>query len=578
MNMKRFLTLAMSANLTAAALMAGCSAPRQAASPYAEASTAAAPATQEPTPSPEPPSVTLKFDASSPGAPIPDLASDLIMWDYHSDWLDTAESFPDDHFQKEMPFVRYVQFIAATGGETARDLFKDPNNRAVLDDYDFSSLVRACGNVLKKGLKPYISTGNVPLKLSSRPAIGGFSVNTMPPDDYEQYYKYITALLQALKDQFGAPELLTWKWGVLTEYENADWFSIKDDPKATEEAYFKLYDYTVDALQNVVGDEVVVGAHSMSVIEGMWDEREFVDHCAKGKNYKTGKTGTRLCFLTSSYYDYTPADRAGDGLARTVDILQNRAAIDNLTGIRFGVDEGRILSGTDDKALFPRAIGQTMQASSDARLFKIMLDHDIGYFASWGYTSNGIWEGAPSVSLHTVNLFYGMVGERRVKLVNREGLPAFESNDVNGFAGADPSGRRVSVMAYAYTNDMGFTGSERVRVRVDGAAGLGARATVTKYVVDDDANWFDEWIRDRQARGIADDSFDWSRDSFVLTNPAVLKSDGDRLFFISQLDRYRKCSELRSTEQVLDVVDGAVTVDLTIPHHAVVFLDMTPAG
>lgn len=523
------------------------------------------------------PSVTLVFDASKPGDVIPDLASDLIMWDYHDDWLGKAEMHADDHFKKNMPFVRYVQFIAATGGEAGRDLFKKPDDAAVRDDYDFCALVRACGNVIKKGLKPYISTGNVPLKLSSHPVTGDFNVNVMPPDDYPEYGRYIAALLQALKDRFGAAELLTWKWGVLTEYENSMWFCIRDDPKATEEAYFKLYDYTVDALQKVVGEDVYVGAHSMSVIEGMWDERDFIDHCARGRNYATGGTGTRLCFLAASYYDYTPADVAGNGLAKTVKILQDRANEDGLAGLAYGVDEGRILSGTDNKALYPRAIGQTMQASSDARLFHIMLDNGIGYFASWGYTSDGIWDGVPTVSMHTASLFYKMVGEWRAPLAGTAGKPVFEGNEVGGFAGVDGSGKRISVMAYSYTNDMDFKGSESVRIQVGGASGLGSRVKVTKWVVDDGANFFDEWIADRQAHGITDDSFDWSRDSFVISNPAVLKSDEDRMFFLTQTDKYRKCAELAGTERELGVAGGTVAVDMTIPCHAVVFLEITPA-
>lgn len=581
MDRKHILSVMISANLALASLMTGCSlnTPLQSAIVSPAAATTAP--TAAPSPMPVPPGVTLTFDASKPGAVIGNLVSDLIMWDFHGDWLDIAEMHSDDFFKENMPFAQYVQFIAATGGESARDLFKNPNDCAVLDDYDFSSLVRACGNVLAKGLKPYVSTGNVPMKLSAKPVTGGFGVNTRPPDDYGQYYKYMTALFQALKDKFGTEELLTWKWGVLTEYENGDWYNAADDPSATEEAYCKLYDYTVDALQKVVGESVFVGAHSMTVIEGLWDERGFIDHCANGKNYKTGGTGTRLCFLNASYYDNTPGERAGEtgqGLANTVKFLRDKAEAAGLSGLEYGIDEGRILNGSDGKPLVTRTIGQTIQASWDAKLFRIMLDNDIDYFGSWGYTTEGIWNGIPSVSLHTANLFYKMVGEKRIPLTSMEGRPTFGKNDVNGFAGVSGDGKRISIMAYAYSQEIGFDGNENVRVRIDGVvvSGLEGKARVTKWTVDDDANFFDEWIADRKAHGITDDSFDWSGDSFVLTSPAVLKSISDRMFFASLKEKYLKCVELKSSVQEVTVVDGAASVDFVIPHHAVVFLDITP--
>ena len=60
----------------------------------------------------------------------------------------------------------------------------------------------------------------------------------------------------------------------MTEYENADWFVGSDSEdkeilaKESAEAYCKLYDYTAQALVDVLGEDVFVGAHSMSVTEG----------------------------------------------------------------------------------------------------------------------------------------------------------------------------------------------------------------------------------------------------------------------------------------------------------------------
>ena len=38
-------------------------------------------------------------------------------------------------------FVEYVQLMQCTGGNADRDLFKDPYDKTVLDDYDFTTLI-----------------------------------------------------------------------------------------------------------------------------------------------------------------------------------------------------------------------------------------------------------------------------------------------------------------------------------------------------------------------------------------------------------------------------------------------------
>ena len=129
---------------------------------------------------------------------------------------------------------------------------------------------------------------------------------------------------------------------MLTEYENKDWFSVNDDPQATQTAYFKLYDYTVDALQKSIDPEIFVGGHSMTVSEGLWDERDFISHCSSGTNFCTGQQGTRLCYLSSSYYDKTPGRYADKSLVVCITLLREHARKEGFNDLIYGVDEGRI--------------------------------------------------------------------------------------------------------------------------------------------------------------------------------------------------------------------------------------------
>ena len=132
--------------------------------------------------------------------------------------------------------------MQATGGNESRDLFIDPKNRDIVDDYDFEPLLEACQGVLDLGAKPHIKL-SVPDKFSKETVVDAFEVNALPPDDYEVYYRYILALAHALVDRFGLDEVRTWGFGVLVEFENEGWFHDKDRDPASRGAYFKLCDY-----------------------------------------------------------------------------------------------------------------------------------------------------------------------------------------------------------------------------------------------------------------------------------------------------------------------------------------------
>ena len=249
--------------------------------------------------------------------------------------------------------------------------------------------------------------GNVPIKFSKDATTEiGFGMNPYPPDDFDVYYNYIHALATELVKEFGKEEVLTWRFGVMTEYENAAWFFAgEEDPEASAEAYCKLYDYSVAALQDAIGEDVFVGAHSMTVTEGLWDEAEFIKHCGEGTNYKTGKKGTRVCYLSSSFYDSVPGEYTdGKTLPESIEYLRETAESVGLNDLIYGVDEGRILegnsSGADSSELLTRTCGYTYQAAYDARLTAQMFNNDIAYFSAWSYLSNGFLQGNPTVSYH----------------------------------------------------------------------------------------------------------------------------------------------------------------------------------
>ena len=521
-------------------------------------------------------SAEFSIDTSAPGKVIGNKGSNCNLWSLDAllGSININEAADATHF------TEYIQIMTATGGNAQRDLFVNPNDRTVLDDYDFSSLLSACHKILDLGAKPHIKTGAVPLKLTTDPVVGVFGVNVYPPDDYEQYYTYIAAIAGALVDEFGKDEVLTWRFGVLTEYENKDWFMAKSGtPADSAVAFCKLYDYTVVALQDKIGQTVFVGAHSMSVAEGLWDERDFIEHCANGTNYKTGAQGTRINFLNASFYDSKPGEYNDITLPDTINLLREKAEGVGLNQLIYAVDEGRILSGTPGAVaadLNLRICGFTYQAGYDARLIKQMLDNDIDYFSSWGTTTNGHWGGLPTVSFHVANRFYEMVDAKRVpvksKVIN---LPCAEVETV---AGWNEQTQSLHLMAYNFKNKMDYKYTAELKFNIAIPQLEGKRVKVTRYMIDDTANFFDDWQRDRKIYNITDDCFTWSPDDPAVDTNTTLSAEWARDLYFSELrPKYEELSALKPSSETMTIVNASLKLSMNAAPNAVVFITIEPA-
>lgn len=518
-------------------------------------------------------------DASLCGDVLSNPASNINIWSIEGDPFVGAVKHPEYDI---MEFVNYIQLMQCTGGNAQRDLFVDPYDRTVLNDYDFAPLINNCRGILELGAKPLLKLGSVPLKYSAKANTDAeFDTNIYPPDDYNVYYNYIAAIAQALVDEFGKEEVLTWRFGVMTEYENASWFmATSGDPDETAVEFCKLYDYTVAALVDVIGD-VFVGAHSMTVTEGIWDEAEFIKHCAQGTNYKTGEKGSRLCYLSASFYDSTPGDYTdGKTLAETIGYLRKTAESYGLNNLIFGIDEGRILcgntSGKDSDQLLSRTCGFTYQAGYDARMYKTMFENDINYFSSWDYLSNGLFDGNPTVSYHVARNAAKFGGAKLVSTekTKRGYVPFAEVDAVSAF---DEDENTLRIMAYNFKNKVNYTAPADIKFTVKVPQFEGQNVKITAYVIDDDCNYFDEWQEDRVKYGIGDDCFGWSPDDPTIESTVTLSDPEAREIYYSELhDKYYECSKLVPTETTATVVNGEITLDITLDPHAVVFYEITP--
>ena len=521
----------------------------------------------------------FSIDASQQGRALPNVVNNVNVWSIEGNPFTEAKRNPDNDI---FEFVEYVQLMQCSGGTEARDLFKDPLNKNVLDDYDFTVLIDNCRGLVNIGAKPFLKLGSVPLKYSKDASTdSGFGMNPYPPDDYNVYYNYIHALASALVKDFGKEEVLTWRFGVMTEFENYDWFrAVDEDPDKSAEAYCKLYDYTVAALQDAIDENIFVGAHAMAVTEGGWDEAIFIKHCAEGKNYKTGKTGTRICYLSGSFYDHSAEEfTEGYTLPETINHLRTTAEEVGLKDLIFGIDEGRLLVGTtpggDNDELLTRTVGYTYQAAYDARLYTQMFNNGIDYFSAWSYLSNGFFEGNPTVSYHVAKLTSQFKGSKLLDTTKEKSGIIFGS-DVDAVSAYDESTGTLRVMAYNYKNSLEYDKGVELTFNISAPQFEGKKVKVTQYAIDDNCNYFDEWVEDRKTYNITDDKFAWSPDDPSIENPTTLKDDASRELYMKELyPKYTECSKLVPTESEATVKNGTLTLNTSLAPHGVVVYEIT---
>ena len=493
--------------------------------------------------------------------------STVCIWDYREQFQGYGK---DDQILEMNPFLERAQFMTATGGNEGRDLFRDPLDRTVLDDYAFGPLLDACQNALRLGVKPFIKTGSIPLKFSADPLIGKFGVNMHMPQRMEDYYNYLRALCVAMVERFGMEEVRTWWWGVFTEMENNEWFQASSDPVLAAKCNADIYDYSVCAITDVLGEDVMIGAHLMMTVTlvdklNVFSPEAFVRHCGIEKNVRSGKP-VKLDYLAYSFYDGTPRSICPETFASVGMKLRGYAEKYGIGHVLIGCDEGRINSGNDLKELSPRTVGSRYQAAMDADLLWQMVNFDISWFSAWSYRSGGLMDGLKSVGSHVAENYHAMVGMTQVEtdLCPRDFLKLHAGAErTNSFAGVRSNGD-VSVMAYHFhPGDDRCQGDVPITISLPTSKKNGTSKAVCRFV-DDRCNFFPHWEKDRNAAGIQTPGR-WSEDS-----PEVMTPGFDP-------DKYEQYAHLVPETVETKVLDGVETLCVTIKENSVLFVDFSAA-
>ena len=167
--------------------------------------------------------------------------------------------------------------------------------------YNWEIIDRIFDTFQRFAVKPLVEIGFTPEALSTHPQpyrhnFPNGSIYTgwaYPPKDYRKWAELVFQFAKHLRSRYGDAEVKTWLWEVWNEPDIDYW-------QGTPEEYFKLYDYSADAVRRAFPDARIGGPDSTGPARPKAAEflKQFLQHCEAGRNLATGKTGAPLDFIS----------------------------------------------------------------------------------------------------------------------------------------------------------------------------------------------------------------------------------------------------------------------------------------
>ncbi len=159
---------------------------------------------------------------------------------------------------------------------------------------------------LARGIKPMAEVGFMPEALSTKPQpyrhnwkpgdpySNIYTGWAYPPKDYNKWAALVYEWVKHSVERYGKKEVETWYWELWNEPDLAYW-------RGTRKEFFKLYDYTADAVKRALPSARVGGADGtgpLGKLSGYRLLEGFLQHTISDTNYATGKIGAPLDFIT----------------------------------------------------------------------------------------------------------------------------------------------------------------------------------------------------------------------------------------------------------------------------------------
>jgi xylan 1,4-beta-xylosidase len=167
--------------------------------------------------------------------------------------------------------------------------------------YNWTIVDSIVDTYIQRKMKPLMEIGFMPEALSAHPkpykhtwAEGGnlWTGWTYPPKDYKKWEELIFQWVKHSIDRYGLEEVKTWYWETWNEPNIKYW-------SGTFEEFCKLYDYAAQGVKRACADCKFGGPHTTNPNSPAAEKylRDFLSHCATGKNYATGKIGSPIDFI-----------------------------------------------------------------------------------------------------------------------------------------------------------------------------------------------------------------------------------------------------------------------------------------
>jgi xylan 1,4-beta-xylosidase len=396
--------------------------------------------------------------------------------------------------------------------------------------YDWTIVDRIFDAYAAAHVKPYVQIGFMPEAMSVKPEPyrhhwkPGDKYGTIetgwayPPKDYGKWGELVFQWTKHCVENYGKEEVEKWYWECWNEANIGYWHG-------TPEEFLHLHDVAIDAVRRALPSARVGGCDSAG--SGGKFMQAFLEHCLRGTNYATGKTGTPIDFI-SFHAKGKPA--FVDGHVR-MGIAEQLKTIDAGFGMIASYPELKqkpIVIGESDPDGCAACQGPqlgyrngTMYSSYTAAAFarKFMLADKHGVNLEGALTWAFEFEDEPyfagfrvlasnGVDLPVLNVFrmFGKMsgggadggGSLRVAVTSSAEVPMGKimSDGVRGEADvaalASMDSNRLSILVWHYHDDDLPGPDAAVDLTITGLPGGGLRAT--RYLIDrDHSNAFEQW-------------------------------------------------------------------------------------
>jgi xylan 1,4-beta-xylosidase len=373
--------------------------------------------------------------------------------------------------------------------------------------YDWTIVDRIFDTYMERKMKPLVEIGFMPEAMSTKPVpykhswapgqpYGDIYTGwAYPPKDYGKWRDLVYEWVRHAVSKYGQREVESWYWEVWNEPDIAYW-------RGTREEFLKLYDYAAEGLKRALPTAKIGGPHITGPVSQGTQQylREFIEHCLRGTNFATGKTGTPLDFVAfhaKGAPRVMPEGHVRMGVSNQLRAINNGFAVvasfPELKNIPIVIGESDPegcaacpVSTNPSNAYRNGTMYSSYTAEQIARTYELTDLHQVNLLGSvtWAFEFEdqpyfyGFRDLATNgIDKPVVNVFrmLGMMSGDRVAVESSAGLPLAavrdtgvrERPDVNALA--TRSARSIAVMVWNYHDDDLPAAAAEIALQIEGA-------------------------------------------------------------------------------------------------------------